>query len=612
MLGRMLLAGLLAGCTSSPEVISGIDATPGGNPLVPDLPLLPFPSDLYLEADPTTATGRRVAIPAEALPADLEPEMFTDADGFSLVPQIVTWFQGGLDPASLPEPEATLAEDAPVQLVRARDGARVPVVAEIDTSTDLADQAALLIRPWIGLEPGETYVVVLTDGLATLDGSSPTASEAFTALRDGIPTDNDAVEAQRDDFFWVQLVLGRLPVAPEEVVLAWPFTTRSRSAMVDPLLAMHDAAMAADLSDWTVVADSTDDDDRIVEGRLSGPDFLGPDNRLVWGDDGLPVAQGTREVPFFLAIPNTVAEPRPVMLFGHGFFSAAEETTWGSLNTARQLWQISALSTPFLGFNEDDLIETASVVAADLAALDTIVDQQLQSHVHFTLLGRLLQEELGAAYPDLVDPSAVPYLGISNGGTQGSVIATFSPVIERAALVVPGGGWSHIMQRATQWNELGALLAARYDDPRDLQLAIALTQQVFDRLDAMSFAPHLVHDRLPDRPPIKVTMHEAVGDCQVPNLVTEMVARTAGVALVTPSARPIWGLEEVGTSPDVDGALFVYDEGYPPLPEGNVAPAEDNGAHATIRELDAYLEQVGAFLQDGTIAQVCDGPCDPD
>jgi hypothetical protein len=56
----------------------------------------------------------------------------------------------------------------------------------------------------------------------------------------------------------------------------------------------------------------------------------------------------------------------------------------------------------------------------------------------------------------------------------------------------------------------------------------------------------------------------------------------------------------------------VYDENYPALPEGNVPPAEDNGAHETIRLTEAYKEQMGTFLETGRIVQVCDGACDPD
>ena len=58
--------------------------------------------------------------------------------------------------------------------------------------------------------------------------------------------------------------------------------------------------------------------------------------------------------------------------------------------------------------------------------------------------------------------------------------------------------------------------------------------------------------------------------------------------------------------------MLVYDEGYPALPEGNIAPEVDNGAHGTVRDLQVYTEQVGHFLETGEIVQVCEGPCDPD
>lgn len=171
-------------------------------------------------------------------------------------------------------------------------------------------------------------------------------------------------------------------------------------------------------------------------------------------------------------------------------------------------------------------------------------------------------------------------------------------------------------QRATQWNTMGAALQSRYPDPTELQLAISLLQQVLDPVDSMNYVENLVHDRLPGREQaLRVTLHEAVGDCQVSNLTTEWVARTAGIPLLTPTPRAVWGLDTLdGTaseSADATAALFMYDEGYPSLPEGNVAPLDDNGAHETIRDLDSYHHHVGAFLESGLIFQACDGPCDP-
>jgi hypothetical protein len=111
-------------------------------------------------------------------------------------------------------------------------------------------------------------------------------------------------------------------------------------------------------------------------------------------------------------------------------------------------------------------------------------------------------------------------------------------------------------------------------------------------------------------------MHEAVHDSQVTNMVTHMVARTAGASLITPSAIEVWGLDEVTAEgpggADAQTVLFTYAEDVEPSPEGNVPPLTDNDTHGNVRGLPAYLNQMGLFLEDGTVVQVCDGACDPD
>lgn len=594
--------------------MTGIDNEDGGNPLVPDVALYPFPSNYYLAVDPTTPSGRRVQLPDEALPDDLPASMFAAADGFSPSQPLLAWFAEGIDPATLPTLEGSIDVGASVQLLRVSTAEAVPIVVEVD-GLAAAEEASLILRPYEALRFGETYVAVITDTVRAADGGALAPSEAFVALRDHIPTDSAAVELQRDDFGAVHQVLGARGLDPDAVVLAWPFTVRSEAGIVDVAVAMHDAMMGVDLDGFTVTSDVVDGDNRLVEGTIEVPDYLDADLRIRLDDEGLPIVQGTRTVDVLWAIPETVAEPRPVIVFGHGFFSSREEITWSSLNSSLQVWEMSAIATDFVGFREEDALASAAVLGSDLAGLDAIMDQQLQSQAHFTVIARLASERFVGDYPDLVDGST-PYLGISNGGTQGAVITTVSPVIDRAALVVPGGGWSHMTQRAVQWWSMGSLLSSRYPDSRDLQLALSLTQLSFDRVDGLSFSRHLVADPLPGRTEAEVTLHEAVGDCQVANVVTEMLARTAGIPLITPSARDIWGLETTTAAPPAgatsSSGLIAYDEGYDALPEGNVPPTEDNGAHETIRDLAVYVEQVGTFLETGAIVQVCDGACDPD
>ncbi len=624
-LALFLLAGAPACRKDAPaERIRHVANLPGGNPLVPSVAAFPWPSDFYLAPDPDSRTGHRLSIPAEALPEGVDPSDYAEHDGFTRAPHVLSWFSGGVDPASLPSVEASLGPDSPARIVRADTLEPVPVLAEVDArATPGADQS-LILRPLVALEPATTYVAVLTDGIRALDGGPLPVSDAFRALRDGIPTDSDAVEAQRDGFRVVNDAIDGLGLDPASVVLAWRFTTRSEEQVTGPVLAMHDQVMAQDLGPWRLVSDTRDGANRLIEGDVDVLDFLGASGRIELGPDGVPVAKGTRTVRFLVTIPDTVDGPRPLLAFGHGFFSKYTEPTWGSLQGSIQPWAMSVISTDFIGFNEDDAVQTVALLGAGIGGLATVADQQLQSHVHFTALARLAREQLatditedrGAGPFNPIDPDAVHYMGISNGGTQGAVIVAGSPALTRGALVVPGAAWSHMMQRAVQWETMGGLLAQQFPDPRDLQLALALSQQLLDPVDALNYAPHLAADPYPGRPANEVTLHMAVGDAQVANLVTEWLARAASIPLIAPSPRDVPLLDEVRADPPAGygghSALFVYDEGYPPLPEGNLAPAEDNGAHETIRDLDSYRQQVGAFLETGAIVQVCDGPCDPE
>jgi len=625
----LFAATAITGCKpDEEELLTGLPDDPGENPLVPDVAMFPFPSDFYLEADSSTLTGRRLVLDDAVIPEGVSATTLASADGFSRAPALLAWFEGGIDGTSLPtidDPSASMAANATVRLVRADSWEPVPLLVELDLNAEDIDEQALIIRPQDILEPGVGYIAILTTGLRSADGEgTPPVSEAFRALRDGIATDSSTVEAQREDFELVAAAIAGSGLAPEDVVLAWSFHTRSAEQVQSTLLAMQDSTVDWDLGDWAITEDAWDDDglNRLIHGTFEAPDYLGETSIIELDADDQPVQQGVRTVEFMLTIPVTASEElRPAMVFGHGFFSSLEEPTWSSLNNGLQTWRMAAASTNFIGFCEDDLFDTMGILGSGLDGVTTVVHQQMQSHVHQTLLGRLVAEELSSvvlsdAGIPILDGDNVHYMGISNGGTQGLVIMAASPFFERGVLDVPGGGWTHMLQRAVQWNTMGTAFSSQYSDPRDLQLEMSLLQLVFDPIDSLNWVEHLADNRLPGRPEIRVSLQEAVGDCQVSNMVTEWVARAGDIPVVTPSPRDIWGLEEITAEPPTgterNAALMIYDEGYAPLDPGNLPPDEDNGAHATVRRLEGYLEHVGAFMEDGTIAQFCDGACDPD
>jgi len=613
---------LLLACTPQPEVIVGVPNEAGNNPLVPEFPMFPWPSSMYLVEDPSTRTGLAVALPPEHIPDVGGADLFAEMDGFSRVSPILTYFVDGVDPQTLPTLPESVGSDSSVMLIRADGFEQEPILVELDGYASVSQQS-LIIRPQVTLAADMDYVVLIRSSVKHADGSEILANKAFRALRDGLPTDSDTTESLRAGFAPVLDSIDALGLLPEEVVSGWVFHTRSEGQIIDPLVAMHDVMAGAVLPDWVEVSREEDGANTLIEGTIEVPNFIGDDSLVSLDAEGEPVVQGTRTMEFLVTIPNTVDEPRPVLVFGHGFFSSRQEPTWGSLQQSLQPWRYPAVTTDFLGFTEDDLSSSAAALAGDIPALNRVVDLQRQSHANHTALVRVIEEQLDAdieldgpsgPYGPL-DSSQVNYMGISNGGTQGYTLLAASPKFTRGALVVGGGGWSHITQRAVQWNTMGQILTAKYPDPRELQLVLGLMQQALDPIDALNFVEHLVDDRLPGRPPMEVTLHMAVGDSQVSNMTTEWVARAANIPLVVPSSREVWGLDTIGASAsglDVPAGLIIYDEGYPVQPEGNVAPTVDNGAHETIRDLLSYRDNVGGFLETGEIVQVCDGGCDPD
>ena len=244
---------------------------------------------------------------------------------------------------------------------------------------------------------------------------------------------------------------------------------------------------------------------------------------------------------------------------------------------------------------------------------------QVQSEANHVALARVIREQLvgsivenrGDGEFQPLDAANITYMGISNGGTQGFNIMTVAPNLDKGVLVVPGGALTHMLQRASPWTTMGAVVSTKFDDPRELQLGTSLMQLHLDQWDAANFVDHLVEPRFEGRSEVKVVLHEAIGDAQVSNMITHWLADEAGIPAFAPNTWEPAGLETIpAENHDGNSALYIYDEGYEPLPLDNTPPVE-NGAHETIRDLDSYKTHVAAFIEEGDIIYVCEGACDP-
>ena len=633
-----LALGLGLGCGSD-----GPSIAEECNPLGTTSCMTPWPSSAYLEADSTTATGFRLALPQEAMPINtndiaVSVDFYNTWDGLSPSGPIIATFPHGVSAGGLPghaDMAASLAADSPIILLDMDRGERAPFFAEVDMNPTNDDHRALIIRPVIRLQPGTRYAVAIRNTVKAFDGSDLPISDGFAALRDGRSFGHPRFEklaAGADAMFAALEAEG---VTRDELVLAWDFVTASDEMLTADLLAMREQALVsmgdagANLTfDLTVGVGDPTRVYRLMTGTLTSPNFLTdnetPESILNRGGDGLPEQDGMRDANLTAIIPacvETATLPVPVMIFGHGLFGSGE----GYLND-RFLQEVSqdycfvVVAGDFIGLTERQ-IGVAALAANDLNYAPGITEKLAQSVIDFIAIEHAVRGPLAASPmfqldngTPIIDPDRVLYFGASLGGIMGTSFMAYDPFVTRGVLGVPGGPWSMLFERSYAWNALQGPAQASYPEPANFQVLISLLAMRFEPFDPITAAPHVINDPLPDTPAKQILLYETIGDSLVANLSSETLGRTLGLPVVMPTLRAPYGLAEA--EPTAANGFAIYDESPEPLPsEFNIPPPSDNGTHADVHERPAVLRQIEDFLYNGVVTNQCTSgasaaPCD--
>ncbi len=649
----LLLIAVLIACPTEPGPVGdpGPCSIAGQPGLVDGSVVNPFPS-AHVSAAAETPTGCRIAIPQGALPVgvDSDPidvERFDRRDGFSPGQTSWWWPQVPIDPATLPswqDPAGSLAADSGVQLWDLDSGERLLGFAETDAFPDQGEhQRAVLIRPLKAFPLGARVAVVVTSAVLTLAGAPLTAPSAFAAVRDGGDGPNQAVTAHYN------ALLGRLEelgVSRSSVVLAWDFkvgTAASITLPLDHVLQEMRAEVPLDPNFEPMVnVDallSTDGGPLPASGLWRELRASAQLTHFLWDEDdaasdeehdagvfrldseGLPVPRGLDEAFLIAAVPESVrtaeAGTVPVVVFGHGIFSAPQEYISHATDQNSSVELLNRLGAIGIGSEWRGLTERdrpdAVRVAANLGRFPLITDKMVQGVSNQAAIARLtqtafvdhpaFQSEGGGS---LIDPTRVMYFGISLGGIEGATLLSLSEVLDTGVVHVPGSTWSTMLERSTHWNTFETFVFEALDLPWERQLIYAVSQLYWDPVDP------IVHGvNLADR---NVLMQVSVGDEQVPNFTAEALARTIGLSQVPPGVDTVYGLAQgVLPSPPATSGYMQFDSqlGLPPT---NNRPASSNyGAHTAIRHTDEVMSQVEGYFangSEGTIIDVCDGgPC---
>jgi hypothetical protein len=242
-------------------------------------------------------------------------------------------------------------------------------------------------------------------------------------------------------------------------------------------------------------------------------------------------------------------------------------------------------------------------VARDFGTFPDLTDKLVQGVANTVALikyvqdGDLLQDE---HLMGLGDPTDIRYVGISLGAIEGAVTLAAQSRVRRGVLHVGGSTWGTMLERSSNWVGFELFVVDSVPDPWERQLLYATTQLLWDPVDPASWT-----EELADR---EILWQEAIGDNQVPNMTTELLARSVGAPVGEPLVDAPWGMST--TALPSDGPILVQFDPELGRPASGNRPADNSGAHNTPRGWDGTIAQTETFLRQGIARHYCgDAAC---
>jgi hypothetical protein len=575
-----------------------VAAVPGlCDPMDPAVCLQPWPNDYFTVADPTTDTGRRLALDIDSMPRNvagnpIRPDEWNRNDGFSPGQKIVTKVPGMDTPQALQKTgavpitdiERTYDPEQPVVVLNADTLHRHLIWSEVDANPADPADVNLIIRPGVNFDEGGHYIVLLRN-MRNAAGKIIKASHAFRVYRDRLKSNDAAVEARRSHMEQLFRLGERAGIKRKSLFLAWDFTVASERNLSERALFIRDNAFAqlgdTDLSDLQVqgnapsyfVTGTTDfapcggdgcqdgEDNQIarqVDGNVIVPCYLNavgcpPGSRMTYlpgSSVPTPIPGNTQLANFTCLIPRVAVDGAQVVparpsLYGHGLLGSADEVTAGNVKSMANEHDFVFCATDWSGMSTLDIPNVATILA-DLSNFSSLADRAQQGFINFMYLGRLMIHPNGFSAntafqftkdgqpQSVIDTQRLFYDGNSQGGIMGGSLTALAPDFNRAALGVPGMNYSTLLRRSVDFSTYAQLLYPNYPNELERPLILSLLQILWDRGEANGYAHHMTDDPYPNTPAHHVLLHEAFGDHQVANVATEVEARTIGASIRTP------------------------------------------------------------------------------
>lgn len=619
---------------------------------------LPWPSNLYLRADPARRTGQTVRFGPTSLPPNLsqshgDPTDLRVLDGFGVGTPMIVYFRD-IDVSQMADEEhidRSLAADAQVLLFEV-DGAtlrRVPYWVELDHPRWEPDAAerVLFVRPAVLLKEATRYIVAFRNLRST--GGEPFApSSAFRLLRDGGAAAEPSLAPRRARFEDTFTRLEGAGVPRASLTLAWDWNTASSEALHGRMLAMRDAALTAvgERGPQLFIdsvrrfgrpgTDAGPTDPNIamaIEGDIRVPNFMRTRRaagfgvwQMVTDARGMPTINPTEPdapVHFWIRIPHSAMDgtPHGLVQYGHGLLGSGEEVNAGYNGQIANDHRLIFFAASLAGMSEEDVGPVLASVR-DVGNFQYVAQRQHQGFANWAVLARAVRARL-EEIPEVraagvrLQPGELFYSGISQGGIFGATYLAISPDITRGHLGVPGANYNLLLRRSVDFEGYSNMIRTQYPQSRHQALGLAFVQLFWDATDPVSYLRHITAEPFSGNAPHYGLWAPARGDYQVSVMTNEITARSdIGISLmanydadrtpfgITPQSYPHRGSGVV---------LYAFGNPWPAL--GNHPPERDmiGDPHGRPRSLASHQRQMVNFFRTGEIIDVCGGNgCTPD
>lgn len=532
-----------------------------------------LPDDLWVVDDPTTATGVRVQLEANAPWFQDAPPLFRDVwsdvstlDGWGTSAGIVLRFSGVVEGPNFPSGPVSAEPSSPIQLIAMHEDGpvRVPFEARF---TD--GGATAILWPMVPLAPATRHGVLLSAAPLTPSGACVGRSPAMLALLSGDEVDGAPPTLGPR----VAELLRAAANDPKDVSAAFVFTTQS---LFDKSLAVAEDIRGRTY-DWSRPPEcALEDGMRRCEGRFKAHNYRDRAGLLA---DGSP--QETYELSVTIWLPAEGDGPFPFAMFGHGLRDSRHEADVTASVLTTRGFAVVAMDAIAHGDHPDvppsgsPHLDLTWFFGVDL--VDRRLDaRRLRDNFRQTTFDRLQLLRVLRDAPDFdgdgdaeldVGAGKAAYVAESFGSIMGGALVALSDDFGAVVLQIGGARVLNVVTEAPRFDAIFGFLTPDGATDADMDRLFALAQAVVEPGDPVNWGPWMLQRRFLGEPP-NVAGIIIVGDETIPSWTSATLFRALGLPHVPPLREP-----------------------FPLIPSTAAAPVADN------LQVAGGLTRTGGFVQ---------------